>query len=461
MGQFQNHPLYELYSPEWVIVSDCYDGERAVKGKRQTYLPGTQGQIADGLNKATATESTAGQVRYENYVARASFPELVRTTTETLLGVLLREQWEVTLPESLAYLSTRASVSGESLNTFIARVLRRVLLKGRAGLLLEITEAGEFGLLDYAAEDAINWEPADGESGLAAVILDESGQVVTNPVTLARSQQERFRRLALVDGQYTSEVYKAGDQTPSETVVPSLQGKPFKKIPFVFAGSVDTLPPPDDIPMLALARLALTIYRTEADYRQALFSSGQDTLVITGVSRALAEQDGKQVTVGADAILFLPEVGQTAQYIGIRGDGLPELRAAIDADHKRAEQFGLALLTSGSQAEAARTLETRVASRTATLGTIAQAVGAAIKQLLDWAAEWAELDTDEVIVKPNMDFGSLQLNAAELNGIIAAKARGFQISWESISALAERGKITNLTFQEERDRIADEGDIDP
>ena len=38
--------------------------------------------------------------------------------------------------------------------------------------------------------------------------------------------------------------------------------------------------------MLPLCQIALTIFRTEADYRQTLYISGQETLVIRGLSLA-------------------------------------------------------------------------------------------------------------------------------------------------------------------------------
>ena len=163
-------------------------------------------------------------------------------------------------------------------------------------------------------------------------------------------------------------------------------GKTLQKIPFTLIGSVDTTPEIDPIPMLPLCQVALTIFRTEADYRQTLYISGQETLVIRGMAQPGV--DDEEVTVGAGAVIYLTSPEADAKFIGANSKGIPELRAAIENDAKKATEFGLSLLTSGSEAEASDTIRTRVGGRTANLITMVRAVAAGLKTQLDYAAEF-------------------------------------------------------------------------
>jgi hypothetical protein len=66
-----------------------------------------------------------------------------------------------------------------------------------------------------------------------------------------------------------------------------------------------------------MARLGLAIYRTEADYRQALYMQGQDTLVIWA---ATVSRDRQQV--GAFGSIELP-LGGEAKFIGAESVAFP------------------------------------------------------------------------------------------------------------------------------------------
>ena len=90
-------------------------------------------------------------------------------------------------------------------------------------------------------------------------------------------------------------------------------------IPFVFINSKDLSTIPDKPPLDSLARLALAIYRAEADYRQNLFMQGQDTLVRIG-STFEQDDENKAVRMGAGARLDMPVNGD-AMYIGVSGKG--------------------------------------------------------------------------------------------------------------------------------------------
>ena len=133
------------------------------------------------------------------------------------------------------------------------------------------------------------------------------------------------------------------------------------------------------------------MYRTEADYRQTLFMAGQETLVLIGMQRpeqSGTDESGDDLIVGAGSVIYVPNPDGDAKFIGANSKGIPELRQAIENDEKRSAQFGLALLTSGAEAEASDTLRTRVGGRIANLTTIVRAAAQGLKRQLDYAAEF-------------------------------------------------------------------------
>ncbi|HAF1587739.1 TPA: structural protein, partial [Salmonella enterica] len=70
------HPAYSEFLPEWQMVGDCVDGERAVKKQREKYLPhpGDEGQ-----------NSEQDRERYKAYLKRAPF---INATGRTLTGLI-------------------------------------------------------------------------------------------------------------------------------------------------------------------------------------------------------------------------------------------------------------------------------------------------------------------------------------------------------------------------------------
>ena len=481
-GRFSKHPDYEAAAIDWKVATDCYDGERVIKTAGSEYLPIPSGLVELGVGSDSAIASIdkrrQGQRLYDAYVRRAKFPDLVRQTTEALVGVMLREPWSVTLPTAMEYLYERATARSEQLEVLIARLLLRVLLYGRAGLLNDVTSGtDEVYIADYDPRLILNWDDTlpgpEQKRMLRLVVLDESRNEIQEGGTYSWELAQRYRVVKLdpTTNQYVVEVHTDAG-TPPERLSPELRGQALDYIPFTFVGAIDLTPQPDEIPVLALARIALTIYRTEADYRQALFMSGQDTLVLTGVSggqplQSVVDASGEQhipqnqpkTLVGAGAIIYLENPEQDAKYIGVSASGLSELRQAIDNDEKRAEQFGLALLTSGSQAEAAETLKTRVGGRTATLTTIVKTVAAGLLQQLQWIAAWHGADPEEVEIEPNLEFGPSFLGATDLNGYIAAKMAGLPLSWKAIHLLAEQGGLTPFTLEQELEELDNEPEL--
>jgi hypothetical protein len=455
------HPSYVAQREDWQLCRDCHAGERTVKAQGTKYLPATSGMVFDGM--ASVTEP--GFQAYDAYRKRAAFPDYVSEGVGHMLGLMHAKEAKIELPKELEYLRERASSQGEGLQDLLARINEEQLLVGRLGLLLDFPEAKTTGpprlfISTYAAETVINWDSNLVEADrtvLNLVVLDESRY--ERREGLDWNWVERYRVLSLgpiaandSSGVYGVGVSRESKDLPSELKTPSIKGKTLDKIPFVFVNTRDNLTEPDRPPLLGLSRLSMTIYRGEADYRQNLFMQGQDTFVTIG-----APDSGDDAQrVGAGARIDLPTNGD-AKYVGVNSQGLPEQRQALEKDHAMAAQRAGQLATAKSkQIESGEALQTRIASVSASLTTLAKSGAHALEQLLRIAAEWVGADPTKVKVEPNLQFQDLAFNTRDIVELASARSMGAPLSRKSFhDTLKERG-FTRMTFEEEMAEIESE-----
>jgi hypothetical protein len=239
---------------------------------------------------------------------------------------------------------------------------------------------------------------------------------------------------------------------------PNVQGRQLDQIPFVFCNTADVVAEPDDPSLIGLAKLTLAIYRGEADYRQALFMQGQDTLVITG---APPLTPGEQRRVGANATIELA-IGGDAKFIGVDGGGLSEMRESLENDRKEAASHGGQLLGGGSgQKESGDALQTRVSAQTATLNQVALSGAFALENALKIVALWVGADPEKVKVEPNLDFDAALMTGQELSQFVSAKNMGAPLSRESLHKLMMKRGVTDMEYEKELEALENEPPLGP
>lgn len=464
------HPAYLEFDQDWRQLRDTYRGERIVKERSFTYLPATSGMAADGV----LVTNTPGYRAYVAYRARARFPDFVKEAVEAMIGVMHNKPAQIELPTKMEPLLERSTLRGESLQMLLQRITEEQLVTGRVGLLLEISDGPGVTIPTialYKAEHLINWseiEDSAAETGVEAlnlVVIDETGPERVN--TFQWENKRKFRVLSLGDLQAsdeetdTSGVYQVGifrddeDFSLDRMEAPVVAGSTSERIPFVFINTKDVVATPDEAPLLGLSNLSLTVYRGEADYRQALFMQGQDTLVKIGAA-ALGEDEEQRV--GAGAVIDVPQGGD-AKFIGVDSAGLPEMRQSLENDYTAGNQKAGALLEAVSRsAESGEALRVRVAARTASLNQIALAAAFGLQELLKIAAVWMGQNPDDVIVEPNLDFVADIMAGQELTAIMAAKGLGAPLSLQSIHELQQERGLTQRTWEEEQEALAAEAE---
>jgi hypothetical protein len=128
---------------------------------------------------------------------------------------------------------------------------------------------------------------------------------------------------------------------------------------------------------------------------------------------------------------------------------------AVQNDLKRAAQLGAQLAQRARQRGRGRqgACHSRVASRTATLTTVAQTGCAGLEQILKSAAIWVGADPDKVIVQPNMDFADDPAQAQDLVYLMTAKNMGLPMSKKSIHGWMQKREFTDLSYEEEQTEL--------
>lgn len=459
------HPLFLEFAPDWKQCRDTYRGDRIVKEAGFDYLPATSGMIADGIDTITSP----GYKAYVAYRRRARVPGAYREAVEAMLGVMHNKPPLIELPPKMEGMREFATLRGESLEMLLRRVNEEQLLTGRVGLLLEVPEAPPVDgapvlplIALYETEDVINWD--EGDSGqtmpesLNLVVIDETEDERNEDFGWERVEKHRVLVLGNADdneqrgeGTYRVAVLREDTSvTEADFIEPSIAGVTLNEIPFVFINTKDVAATPDDPPLLELSNLVLTIYRGEADYRQALFMQGQDTWVEIGNS---STPDGTQTRLGAGAIVRLP-MGGSAKFEGVNSEGLSEMRSALENDTAAANQKAGALLEAiSSSAESGEALRIRVASRTASLNQIALAAAFSLQRLLRIAAVWVGADPEKVIVSPNVDFVDDIMAGQELTQLMAAKQLGAPLSLASVHGTMRNRGLTEMTFEGELEQL--------
>lgn len=470
------HPAYTERLPDWELIADCDAGERTVKAAAQKYLPPTSGMVANGFGEYQPNgRPSLGQAAYDAYRMRAAYHDFVHETISGLQGIMHRKPPTFdNIPPLLEPMLKSATIEGESLETLWQRITEWQLGPGRCGLLVDVPDGKPIGKVTpyialYGAQAIINWDTGQREQGLQKlelVVLDETDQERQDNLSWELVRQFRVLTFsenataitgqdqsAAGEGTYVVAVAKdvgvgqAREVVAEDFVAPSIGGKKLDQVPFIFINTKDLVSRPDRPPMLGLANLSMTIYRGEADYRHALFMTGQDTLARIGATEAQA------VAVGAGAVIDVP-MGGDVKYVGVTGVGLAEQRSALENDKEQASAYSIQMLdATGGEEQSGEALRVRVSAKTANLTTMQNTAAAGIRDSLILAGTWlgiAREILEKIVVKPNLEFSDAKEPPETVSLVMTAKQAGLPLSNKSIHAWLVKNGYTVETFEEEQ-----------
>lgn len=461
---------FSKMEPYWRKLDDLYRGEDVVKRAGIRYLPPSSGMILDGLG----TPNSIGDQLYMAYLKRADYINHVKNGVDRYVGLCHQSAPTIQLPKEMEYLRDKATKDGQSLESLLRMINSEQVKLGRCGLFIDLNtdkNGSEPYIAFYDAFSIINWNNSDdphGYSDLSMLVLHEIEHVCKD---FQWNDIDRYRVCLLGDGSsptandvYTQGVFEENAFNPELMFTPKYLNKKLNEIPFVFINACDCLSRPDYPPLDNLANTSLSAYRLSADYKQALHMQGQDTLVIKGnllnVSESVPSDNTENalsqgIRTGAGAVLNIGADGD-AKFIGVSGDGIPEMRSALENVYNRCEVESGNLLVNGATFESGESLKTRLTAQTATLNQIALTGAFGLQKALRIIARWIGANEEEVIVQPNLEFSDFRITGDDLVKITTAIQLGFPMSLQSAYEYAQSKGYTKEPFETQIEMIKKE-----
>ena len=449
------HSDYTRRTIQWARIRDALEGQDEIKENGESYLPRPDGMT----NQA-----------YTAYKSRAQYFPVVERTLRGMSGMVFRHPVQVEMPTRLEPLVEAATTAGHTLEVMAENVINELLSVGRYGILVDYPDGNTTAtsipyLATYTAENITDWQVQliDGLRQLTRIVLKDDFDQDDEDVNDAAEM--RLELILNEEGNYEVRKWiargaEAGSEKSDafilygEPKVPTVNGKPLKKIPFVFMNAYDMRPEVSKPPMLDLVDVNMGHYCNSADYEHALFLTAQPTPWVAG---AITEAN-KPTAIGSGAFWVLPD-GATCGMLEFTGAGLEASRKAMEDKENRMASLGARMINEGkTRNEASDTAKMRGRGEMSLLTNVVNMGEAGIERALRIAAEWVTGRPDDVTVKLNRDWIETKMDPQTLSALVKSWQSG-AMSHQTLYENLQSGEIAPVdrTFEEEKDLIEEEG----
>lgn len=378
------HPEYSERISEWVKVRDCLKGEKAIKLKKETYLPrpqGMDGEYADA---------------YDPYLERAHFPLICSYALTGVLGVVITKLPEFNMPKELEYLLENATKDGRSLQQLFLDVIIEVFTTGRVPITVDILpDKNEFRFVQYKAEDFINWKTSLIESEKNIILSTFKQKALVDPDDeFSHDYEDSYIVMSLTSkGEYIIRLIDAKGNV-NKSYAPKIHGTSLNELPITIAGSINNAVDMQPIPLLSVANCSVQIFRKEADLANSEFLSCNPTLVITGAT----DEDNLPNVVGSSVLITVPDNQARVFYTVTDTAALTHVKDHISDLYEEAIRHGVAILDTRKGVESAEALRIRQATQSASVYSVYLSAINSIKNGLLFMCKWAGYNRDEIVI---------------------------------------------------------------
>lgn len=489
------NPEYEYNFPRWQQNTDATNGQDAVKTSTQAlyYLPKLESQESD---------QQYGQKAYDQYKRYASFSDIPGITLNSFLGLINRKPTQIKLPDNIEYLLDDADLNGTPLTTLLRKIEREGLVNNRVGVLIDAPESdGTQRTIAQAERD--NIRPYLSVY-IAQSIIDWSEERINNKkqTTFVKLYEESYRRnptdefkidlvksirvLDLIEGVYRQRLYEyvvsattgtggttGGTALQKNTKVdaesyklvsetfPMFNGANINYIPFYsITGEGITWDIQESI-LAPICRTAISEYRTDASYENALLLSGNPVSCFSGLELDRSEDGNGNIVVGSSAALHFSEGGKS--WFHQPEQGFDALKQAKEAKRAQMAMQGARVLESGPNGvETEGTAEIR---RMGTLSILASYVGSlnhsmnmVLRDFYELSGGDADsLDAEDLSIAINTDFTPSDVDPQKLNVLMGMLQSGV-LSYQAFYNYLERNELfaPGRTIDEELEAIAED-----
>lgn len=445
------HPEYIAHLPEWEMMEQAQGGAFAIAADARN-LPKSAGMI-----EAERKDSDSAHL-YVAYATRAQYQLWVRDGVRAMMGLVARQQPTIVLPPRLAHMVDAATADGYSLRQLFLRVVGHLLRKGRVLLLVDVDDAGLPFIALYSAESAINWQTrkVNGREDLALLVLTEQRRrAAADEFSHDTDTVYRVLDLGAENGRLRVRLLdRASNPLEAERAPQTSDARrPLDYLPVVFCGSNDNSPEVDEVPLLTMAKAALTDYQLSADYFAALHQTSHPQPWVSGL-----QEDVELSVTGPSAAWDLGQNGSCG-YLEFQGAGIEAVRQAMNDQKNSALEAGARVMDMGG-VESGEARKTRQSDQHATLHGIVVTAAEAIEQALRYAAERVGVPDVESAVTFTVvpEFAPTVVDPAVLAQLQAAVIAG-GVSWATYWRYLTTGKLPDHDYADEAGRQEAEGPV--
>jgi len=440
------HPEYSKNLTKWQLMRDALAGEVA----KEKYVPKLSDQEAE---------------EYGAYVGRAEFYNATARTQVALTGLLFAKPPKVELPEALKSIGENISLDDDTLEALAKNIANECLSVGRCGVLVDLpsVEKAEYSKLEaerlnlrayatlYKAENIINWKTTkiNGSNVTSLVVLAETYAEPTQDEFVDKIKT-RYRVLDLHEGYYRQRVFsetKAGNFEVVSEIYPSANERKLEYLPFTFFNVNDLKTAVEKPPLLDLAKVNISHFRSEVDLEHGTHFTALPTPYVTGYQGESSEK----LKIGSTAVWVINDPSAKVGFLEFSGAGLSTLENRIAAKEKRMSILGARLLLDEKKtAEATETLQMRKSGENAVLTNVASTISEGIVSFLKDIAFFENIAGENLIYEINTDYNLTMIQPQLLAQIIAGIQSG-DIPNEVLYDALLKGELMPKTIQSYED----------
>lgn len=412
------------------LMRDVISGPAAIKNSGELYLPMPSGwndpELIDSYNQSAGifnqgNNNSIQEVAnsylpwshknpaYRAYLQRAKFPDITANSLRLMLGIATKTMPEVDLPSNISYLEKSATFQEESLNQLFAECVSEVCSVSKIVLVADVSN-DQFKIAPYLAESNINWEyeVINGVERISRCSFDDVWEGL-------ECVKEFFYD---EEGFVSFQIFLADEETPTHVEPLMYRGKPYPRIPVFPIGAMRNHLDSQNIPLVGIADIAITLYQMSADLRQAQFMTCNPTLFISG-----ANEREKPQMLGTQVVVMLKNPQAKAEYPPTDTSALEHIREDMKDYFQEAVIYGASLIRFGA-GDSGEALSIRKADSGSSLVHVITMVGEGISSALEFIAELHGSGSDQIVFEPNKEFAEVRLGANEINSIVNAWLSG-------------------------------------
>lgn len=460
MAVTDTHKDYQKMLPRWEMMRDVTSGSRAVKSKRDKYLPVTYNCYG----------SNEDRLRYEAYLLRAVFYPVTKDTMINHVGLAFAEEPKFN-EGNLPFLKYDADGAGVSIYQLNQRALKDLLRYSRAGFFIDYpqiqggaTKADvERGIrptiVYYDAFQIINWHVGafGAKKKLSLVVLHEKKSVQDPHNEFGLVDANIYRVLRLDENEeYSVQIYsdESGQLIESDVIYPTRNGKRWNEIPFIFLGAQSNDANIDEIPLESLAEVNLAHYQNSAEYEGSVFICGQVQPVINELSEEWRDHLEKTgIKLGSGVPLLLPQ-GSTFQYVQAAPN--PLCKEAMDGKFSYMQALGAKVLDKAIANKTATQVDSENMTQHSVLSLCVANLNEANEYALQWCADYQNVENDaQFSIKQDFAVGEID---NELLKIYQEEVVSQRMSKQTFHTIKQTGKMPEVTYEDEMMQIEREQD---